>query len=133
MENQMVKALLKKAIEECDAIYEEYCRPKRDIVMIAECDMIKDAISLLLKAYLHNNGVTNYESSNLSELLTQCTAVDRAFNELNLESISELDDESRMARNLASEDGLLIKCMNTLQQSRQLILTKIGVSELSLS
>ncbi len=133
MENVLVKVLLKKALAEYDMIYEEYCRPHRDMVMMAECDMIKDAISLLLKAYLQEKGIVDTTSNDIEELLGKCKTFDENFAELNLSPIVELDAESRMARNLALEDGLLIECLKTLQQSKQMILTKLGVSELSLS
>ena len=81
---KITKTMLETADELLSRANNELCKPEEDVVHYSVCQHAYYAIVNYLGSFLLENGAEFDESSNVSDLLTNCRAIDNRFNELHL-------------------------------------------------
>lgn len=129
MENIIAESLVHRALREYDQVHEELQRPREDLVLIATFELIRNAISEFLTAYLFEKGVKAYPGDNILHLQAQCTELNKAFAELDLKYISHYSDHQNAMFTQAVDDGRLHKCIRTLDLTKELVLNLLDANE----
>lgn len=122
MEIVSANSLIDKALKEYHAVLDELNRPQEDLVMVAACELVKRSISDFLAAFLTEKGEEVTDREDILTLQKQCAGFDRSFEELDYSGISCLNEESSMVYTNALEDSRLTRYVDTLKQTKELVL-----------
>lgn len=125
MESIVAEKLVTRALKEYDRVKEELNKPHRDFVMIATCELVKNAISELLAAYLFENDIQNFNRRDLLSMQKQCASIDDRFMGLKLAPIALLCDEESATYTNAIDEERLNRYVLTLEDVKKLVMASL--------
>ena len=92
MDNRKIQTSFQQALTEYEVVINELSRPKRDVVMVAACDMIKKSIEDFLRAYLLVHDI-EMKDQDLAGLYKKCLMISDGFRALDMDTILCLIEE----------------------------------------
>lgn len=125
MDNETIIQSFKQALAEYESVIAELNRPKRDVVMVATCELVKKSVGDFLGAFLLVHGKSEGAAS-LSQLHKTCLTIDPAFKELKLDTILCLDQESTMTCERCLENGWINNCASVMTDTKNLVLKLVN-------
>lgn len=121
MDNRKISESFQKALTEYESVIAELNRPKRDVVMIATCDLIKKSVGDFLTAYLLTRNI-EVGPEEVKVLYDQCVSQDASFREIELETILCLDGESTVTCQRCLENGWINRCEDIMVDTKELVM-----------
>ncbi|MBV6644887.1 MAG: hypothetical protein KI790_05540 [Cyclobacteriaceae bacterium] len=128
MKNLKSSNLLQKANQEYDIVMEELNRPQEDLVMIAACELVKNAISDFLEAFLEEEGIKTTQDDIL-QMKQKCAAINPQFEQLDYGPIAYLGEEESVLYTSELGSKKLGLYAGTLRETKDLVLTLLQEKE----
>ncbi len=121
MENTLAQTHLTEAEYAYDAVITQLSRPQRDQVEEATVEMIHEAITKYLIAYLEEEGVTVPASRDLDSLQKACSTLNPSFNRLEFNGIELLHSDNAVNYTHILSTEKTRKYMDTLDTVKGLV------------
>ena len=110
---QLTKTMLEKADELLLKATTELYKPEEDVVAYSVCRNAYYAIVNYLRSFLNDHGASFQETSNISELLANCRAIDQKFNDLHLAPLYHPTQSEDVWMNMDTVRNFMAMAQNT--------------------
>ena len=121
MDSISAQKSIDKALMEYHVVMEELNRPQEDMVMIAACELIKKSISDFLTAFLFEQDISTHPDEDILSLQKKSTTINPDFDQLDFQSICQLNEDSSMVYTHTLKDSSLQKHIATLNATKELV------------
>ncbi|MFT6866910.1 MAG: hypothetical protein ACJA08_001748 [Cyclobacteriaceae bacterium] len=117
--------LIHNAVTEYEEVLEELNKPKKDLVMIASCHLVKKSIGDFLGAYLSEKGAENLVNYDILQMQKDCIKFNKEFEKLDLTSIALLCQPSNSLYTNELDTDRLNRYVATMKQTRDIVIRSL--------
>ena len=132
--NNEMQESLRRVLVDLNQATEEVSRPDEDVVTYAICLTSRQIIRKLLRIFLSSQSIPFNDAASILDLLNACKQVDAQFGRI------EINEMSCSGLNVIASDNTyclpvdnVMHCMLIANQIKELVLSKLGLTESELN